>query len=275
MIKEVFIFFSLIIITTNLSISQSSIYLDEQMNEIDSTLYFKKCKFSAFKCIEYKKDTLSINKILLLHYFGTIDKTQNNQIRSILSKDAKRKIDNNSIIIVRYYDSILSYKTMKKKRDVHVKIHEKGIDSAGIKSGIISHHKYNLKTYHRNMKNWLKGQNKCIRKFERIDNVDVFNVINNSQININNLSSISPIKDRNVFKNTFFKILYQYRYLVLKPNGDYFLSGGHLSDKKLIKLLKEKNWENIIEDWEISINRFPINGNGFFKYDKVHQKHCF
>ena len=84
-------------------------------------------------------------------------------------------------------------------------------------------------------------------------------------------------EDNGAFRNTFFQIMRQYDFLVIKPDGEFFLSGGHLSDAKLKQLLNDRDWTPIKDDWKKSTETKVKNGYGFFrKYDPdFHINHCF
>ncbi|MGB1308584.1 MAG: hypothetical protein ACPG6B_06715, partial [Oceanihabitans sp.] len=93
---------------------QEKLYLDENMKEIDIVSYSTKCKSYIFKCLEYKTDSLSINKILYKYSFGKISAIEYNQVRNLLNKDSGNNIKNTDIIIIRYLDSLSNYSTSKK-----------------------------------------------------------------------------------------------------------------------------------------------------------------
>lgn len=273
-----YIIFSLFLFISFNGICQEKIYLDENMKELDYISYTKKCDAHIYKCIEFKTDTFAINKMVYKHQFGTITPSEYIQVKSILSKDSKEKIKQNAVIVVKYSDSLYSYNTTKKKHNSLIAFHQKAVyDTASntMKYHKINYKTYNLNTYNKNCKNWLKEQNKCIKKFEKIDNINVIHSYLHKEKNTYNYADFHFVKDRGILKNTFFKIVKNFNVLILKPNGEYFLSGGHLEDKKIKKLLKDSDWSNYIQDWETTVTKYPKSGFGFFKKKLNHETHCF
>lgn len=265
-----------ILFTQFSSFSQQKIYLNENMKQVDSSLYYKKSEAYSYKAIEYDLDSLTLHKILYKFSFGKLNKTETKQILNLLAIDSGKEISKNNIIIIKYYDSIYNYQTSKKKYDKHVAIHKYDTTKISLlKKPRIWHKPYNKNTYTRNNKRWEKFCEKCVKKFEKINMVKVLYSFKHNQKNTMKFKDLHFVKDRSVLKNTFFKIMYNFNLLVLKPNGEYFLSGGCFSDNKLKQLLKADNWENFKSDWENSIKKYPNNGFGFFSKPEKHEKHCF
>ena len=259
------IIFSIIFfLITFFSFGQPKLYLDENLKKIDSVTYSKKCKIHIFKCLEYHTDSLSVEKVLHKFYFGKVSQTEANQITGLLALDSGKKIKKNDIIVLKYIDSLYNYKTSKRNYDKHVEKHKK-----------FHHKRYNKKKYNKHKIKWEKTNYKCVKKFEKTEKIKVLHSVKHTQNDLNNYRNIVVVKDRSVLKNTFFKIIYNYNLLILKPNGDYFLSGACLNDKKLLKLLKSDDWSVFRNDLKRSIDGNHENGFGFFKKLSYHKKHCF
>lgn len=143
--------------------SQESSFVDENMKYIDSSTFKRKCKSYIYKCLEYKTDAFSIKKILYKFTFGKISTVEYDQIRKLLIKDSNTKIEPNSILVIKYYDSLFSYKTSNIKYIRHIEMHESPIpDSSGGKNNnkriikSISHKPYTKEKYNKNK----MGENK-------------------------------------------------------------------------------------------------------------------
>lgn len=136
---------------------------------------------------------------------------------------------------------------------------------------------YTQKVYEKSKNKWVKKQNKCIKKFESKYNVNVFHVYKYSEVNPSIYKDFLWVEDNGVFKNVFFQIIRHFDFLVLKSDGEFFLSGSHLSDSKLKQLINEKDWTSFKDDWKKSTETKHKNGYGFFrKYDPdFHINHCF
>ena len=80
-----------------------------------------------------------------------------------------------------------------------------------------------------------------------------------------------------MFKETFFNIIYNYSSVVIKPAGEYFLIGGHISDKNVYQLLSNRNWETFKLQLNETKESYIINGIGIFENESnsAHIKHCF
>ena len=256
--------------------SQQKSYIDIDNKQIDSTKYSKRCESYIYKCIEYKLDSISLNKILYKFSFGKISQKKTNQLLKLFSLDSKKDITGEHIILIKYFDSIYNYQTLKKGYNKHIASHKE--KKTGIiinKQTRIWHRPYNERIYNKDNKKWIKTCNKCVKKFEKVDNVKALFYYGYAQENAYKYDSLNFVKDRSVIKNTFFKIIRNFRTLILKPNGEYFLNGGHLNDKKIKEILKTNDWSKLKKDWETSINKYPNSGYGFFKKPISHERHCF
>lgn len=241
-------------------LSQEKIYIDENFKSISLNTYKQKCKRSLFKCLEYKTDSLVINKILFKYKFGYLDSTAYNQVRNLLIRDSKRKIPNNSTIVIKYYDSIFSFDTEYNK---HVK-HEKEYEASKKDSSRI--HK---EIFESKRSNWILNRNKCLKKFDGKYDTKIFHMFKHKDNGADEYDSFQWIEDKGTFKNVFFPIMYNYGLLLLKPDGEYFLSGWHLSDKMFNKLIKNTDWSKYKNDL--------INEKGMFSKEHIshYKEHCF
>jgi hypothetical protein len=265
---------------TSLSFTQNTaskaVFIDENLNEIDKASYLKKCEHITNKCLEYKTDSLTVHKILNKYYFGDLGTQGYDQIRLLLNRDSKKKIDSGEVIVLKYYDSLLSFSTLNKrhikhtlavKNDTTLSIREKGRKT----------HVYNKKKSLKNRSKWVKKQNKCIEKYEKKFPIKINYLYKAEENIVNAYNGFIWVKDNGVFKNKFFKIMYNYNLAIIKPDGAYYLNGGHTTDKKIEALLKTENWEAFKSDLELSKSKYIINGYGLFNkiaFDH-NTKHCF
>ncbi len=255
--------------------SQNEVYIDEQMQELDSLSYEKKCKEIAFKCHKYDTDFITINKVLTKYAFGSITPDEATQLRKLLILDSGKDIKKDDAILVSYTDSLRSFKTILKNSNRHIKMHD-SINKAS-KNLRTTHRLYTKNKYLKNLKKYVKRTNKCIKKYEQRQSVSVHYAYGDGQNVADNYKGMIFIKDRGILKATFFNIIYNYNLLLLKPDGDYFLSGGHLSDDMLLDLIKDEDWTKHKADWESTLHVYKMNGIGMFKEigQLDHRKHCF
>lgn len=247
------------------SIFSQKIFIDEYMQKIDSLTFQKKCKAAVLKCLSYKKDSIfDVNKIMFKYSFGKITSTEVSQIKKVLEKSGTKKINNHSNIIIHYRDSLYSFEASLRNYKRYIKKHPDNKLS-----------KFTLKSFDSSREKWVKKQKKCIKKINSKFDTDTFYIYNHKYIDLNNFYNFKWIKDRGIFKDRFFNIIYNNQILIIKPDGNYFLSGGHLSKVMLFKLLKSSNWDKYKKDWQNSYTTLHKSGLGFFKAHRIHQSHCF
>ena len=243
--------------------SQSPIYIDENMKTIDSVVYNIKCHSFVLKCLSIKTDSLNINKVVYKFKFGKTDSIGYSQIRKFLIGKTSQKNDINASLMVNYSDTIFDFKASKNNFDRHVNKHKTA-----------KHSKFNKEYYRLNTKNIIKKQTKCAQKFKKLGG-ETFYVFNYDYGYKKENPESYLIKDSRLFKNAFFKSINSTSFLLIKPDGEYFISGGHLSDSLLKKLLKNKDWSRFKLDWLNSYSSFSNSGKGVFKKEFHHKKHCF
>lgn len=246
--------------------SQNKIYLDENLKEIDSVIYKNKCENVVLKCLSYSTDSLEINKVLFKFKFGKLSNTELNQLKLLFTKRTNTQLDSSSTLIINYRDTIHNYFSSKRDYDNHVKNHKNA-----------EHRKFNEEVHEKEKKVWETKHKKCIKAYSKHNTkvLYTYNFSYHKELTNTNYSNLNWLKDNGMFKNTFFPILYNYRYLVIKPDGNYFLIGGHFPEKNLKKLVKNSNWEKYISNWENSYLKYAKEG--IFKNLNIynHKNHCF
>lgn len=248
-----------------ISLFSQKMFIDENMIEIDSLTFNQKCKFNILKCLIYKKDSVfEINKVLYKYSFGKIKPTEAIQLKKLLKNSSSKEINPLSNIIIHYRDSLYNFQSHEKKIKRHFKKHKN-----------IHHSRLTFKSFTSRRKKWIKKQRKCMKKVNDKFSTETFYVYKYDNNAANSYHNLHWIKDRGLFKNKFFNIMYNTNLLVIKPNGDYFSSGGHLSKKMLFKLLKHSDWSSFKKDWKKSYQSLHKEGYGLFKKQKTHQSHCF
>lgn len=263
---------------------KDTLYLDENQVEITKTKYNSKMNNSTLYARSYETKDLIIYKVLYKYYFGEISHTEYNQINKLLEKDANVYIANDATILIKFTDTLYSYKYRKKRYDFHtntphyfkpliIKPNSKYKDSLKVK-----HKPFNYSVYKNNIKKYSIKQRKCSKKLLKRKNtyaIHVYNINKGYDFNKN----LKWVKDR-ILKKAFFKNMYESNILIIKPNGDYFMKYGHLSDSNLFKLLKENDWTQYKMDWKKSLETNSKKGFGFIKklteqQNNKHIPHCY
>lgn len=216
----------MVLFVFNISSAQKVVYIDENMQEIDSTTYFNKCKHIILKCLIYKTNKLKINKVLFKYKFGNTNKKTVKQIRDFAIEQTGRNIDTSQNLLIYFHDTLYSFEA----RINTLKYFEQR-DSIVVKyttKKLFDKHTYQSRKKIRKRETTLqKNYNTALLHFYNFD----FDAAKNPP---------QPylIKDTGFIKNTFFEAIYNYGYVILKPDGRYFLSGGNFGKKNLNLLLK-------------------------------------
>lgn len=266
----IFLFPFFIVSQTNVK----SFFLDENNKEIDSLTYSKKCNTYYFKCLDYNTDTLKLKKVLYRFSFGKLKEDEINQIRNLLKSDLNFNLKEGESLVVKFRDTILAFPEILKRYEAHVKIHE----SRNTMGSYVKHKAFNKKIHKSRIKHWVKEKNKCFKKFKKKFPVNFLYVYKHDKGGVKEYENFSWNEDiRKLLKNRFFKIMYNYNLLVIKPDGNYFLSGGHFSDNNLKKLLEVSDWSKFLSDFNAFKNKYPNKGFGIFKkpIGYTHISHCF
>lgn len=255
--------------------SQSEIYMDEQMKPIDTLTYAKKCRQYPYKCVFIPTDSILIYKVLKKYDFGSLSPEAYNQIRKLLILDSKKNIETNDVIVVKYVDTLRDYLSDKRKYRDH-------LDSVNIISSLVFQSKistkpHDRKLYQKHIRSWIKKSKKCVKKYEKRLPVSINYVYDYEQDALETYGDFNIVKDRGIFKNLFFKIVCHYNLLILRPDGSYFLSGYHISDKDVKKLIETQDWSEFKNDWRSTLDLYKINGYGLFEKPDFsnHITHCF
>lgn len=263
--RKIIAFLTLILFSFNTIYAQDIFYLDENIVEIDSIEFKKKCKIYVLKCLTYKTDSVEVNKVLYDFKFGKLSPIEYEQIKKTLIQKSLKNIDDAPVLLVNYRDSLYDFEIRKKNYDIHIQEHKE-----------VKHHKFTFETFNKSRKKWISKQQKCSSKIDKRFNTAAFYVYNFDYGSIEHYPDLGWIKDRGVFKKVFFQIYGNYRYLVLKPDGEYFLCGSYFSDSNLKYLLKNKDWTKIKADFKESyVSESPFGVGRFKKRSYNHLEPCF
>jgi hypothetical protein len=210
---------------------KDTIYFDENDIKIDRIKGLKKCYSEIYYCIKYENDLLVKFKIRPEYFYGKIDSISHKQILSLLNNRMDIKVAIDKTLLVSYRSIIENHESyLNRLNDT-----KNGI-SDSLLSGLIP---MTEKQFEKQGKLFLKTQNKCIKKVNKIGNIFQFYVFAENKGYLTNEDSIIWRKDfNNVFKDLFFKkgIL-----LILKPDGNYLITMNRLGDDFLFKHLEKNN----------------------------------
>ena len=163
------------------------------------------------------------------------------------------EVDSSSTIIINYTKFLNNW-------DWHRNQIDSIITSSKIKEDFEydqKHFKYlqkqSYKTYKRRVK--------CSKKIQKNKNtIPIYMYSSNKGADLNSQYYNRMKRDfKKTFQNNFFHERGLYKWLILKPNGDYFLkstkaSQNDFSEKDVYNLLKNKNWEPFHKEWNIRLD---------------------
>jgi len=261
------LFFLLSYLCYSQSKSPLIVYLDETKKEITKPYYDLKCKTYVLKCQKYQTKDVTIYKVNNRYKFGRIKPLEYNQIRTLIATDSKTKIENDKVIIIKYSDTLINYERALKNRKKHYKTYH---------NQVINQESYSKKRFNKRRQHYVKNKFKCVEDYEKKYSTKIIHVYKHGDDAKESYGQLNMLKDRGIIKRLFFNNIRENHIVILKPNGDYLLVGGHLSDKDLGKLVKDKDWSDYKSQLNLSINTKKAFGYGVFK--KVsghHKKHCF
>jgi hypothetical protein len=249
--------------------SQKKVYLDEVLKPIDSTLHSKKCRSFFFACTSYTKDGTLFVVANFNYKIGKLTKEAHSQVLSVIKLQTKQKINTTTDnILIRFADTLFDYKTIKRKHEFHLKQYKPDPILINGKEIVFKEKVFNKTEYQKVVNNRNIKIEKCNKIYSKKGNLNFFYFYDHSIGDSKNLESNLWIKDKGLLKNFFFKKTNAYIFLILKPNGDYFLSDRNVTNRMIRKLLKHKNWEPYIADLKKTYEFKDRNRVGLFRITK-------
>lgn len=274
--------------------SQSYVFLDENGKEVPEEIFNEKCNSSLlFNCMVIKQnEQLVVSQIRFKQKFGKVSPQEMEQIRKLLRKDSGRKLEKEKTLLISYYDSLADFKASKKMHDSlekkFIKNYEnkKDLNKKDYNSEKVAYFiDFSEEIFKKDLEDFIKKKKKCKKKFEKRFNASVIFMHPDDVIKEKQYSNFNWVKDRGVINSVFIKndmqdplIYKRIRFLILKPDGEYFISNSHFNNNtKILKtLLKNKDWSDYKEDYKNSLYG-DVMGEGLFKR-KIryhHQERCF
>ncbi|MCB0463955.1 MAG: hypothetical protein R2816_07880 [Flavobacteriaceae bacterium] len=257
---------------------QTKVFVDENMQEIDSISFYKKCDARVFKCLTYNTDSLIVNKVHNRFKFGKVSTEEYNQVRLLLMKKGNFIIDKKEILVIEKIDTIGgSYSSyLNHMRKYHKKDSNKNTDSTNSSSNGIKVYLNNKqvkptpkikskKSYNRSYKAHMKIPAKCKKKFEKKFSTSVFTMYKHNTHENELPKTLDLINHSEIIENTFFNQIDSAHFVILKPDGEYFISSVLFKDSYLLGFFKNDNWEKHKKDLELSKNQNIKSGSGIFK----------
>jgi hypothetical protein len=242
------------------------------MKEIDSVNFYKKCDARVFGCLEYKTDSLIVNKIYNRFKFGKISKEEYNQVRLLLIKKGDTEISPDQILVIEHTDTIggsyASYlKNMNKlgNKEQYRKTSTVKVNGKPIKTKITKPKVKSEKAYNKSYLALMKRPAKCAKKFEKKFDARVFMTYNYGEDKKHLFKGINWVEYPGIIIPKFLNQIHKGHYLILKPDGEYFVASTLIRDVNLEELFKNSDWTKHKNDLIKSKTQDLMHGYGIFR----------
>lgn len=243
-IAVLFIFF----MSLNFYAQRDVTYVNEHNENISKAVFYNKIKTLPFYGLRYSVDTLVLQKVKMAYYFGTLTNETKSQLFQLFAK--RHQIDTTKALIIHYSDTLKSVKEFPKRNSVVfrdsldniIKI-KKGPSTSIDFSKIRNVKKYE---YFWSYKSFIKNQKKCIRNHKKYEDLaQVLHFYNQNTGHPDKLDKLQWYKDYgSVIKKTFIAGDDDFSFIIIHPNGDFYVQNKYLEFYYPYKnLVKKVDWE--------------------------------
>jgi len=258
-----------------------TIYLDENSNQISEALFNLKCMAAVFYCRQIDRDNLTVFKVHYNMYFGKLTPTEYNQIRLYINQRSNKKTPENHKILIHYEESLVGFKESNENCNlVNSKSLKENFEAFNLEAELNDEYPFNSikefqryvrnhrlefhdeKKFNENVVDYAEQQNNCIKKVETKYQTPVYYVVNNNYNYPIKNKYFSWVIDGGAIKNTFVNKHPDTDFILIKPNGEYFVKNGFMPNIVLNKLLKAENWKKLKNGWKKSIKSNSLFGSG-------------
>lgn len=236
MLKKMLFF--IVILNNSLTIfcqdNTLNIYIDEHNNNIDLKTYIKKHMAFAFESETKIIDSIKINKINQKFKFDKLSQVEKTQLLDIIKKNIGKSFNHSQTILISNTNTIYGFEARKKRQEVFI-----NTDTTGRKIVKLTKSKYISYQKKHDIK-----QKKCFKKFreKNIEPVLTYEKDEGYDYNPKHFTwHKTTINLNTIFKNN--KITKNNIVIVIKPNGEYFLSNIPVPSSILLEIIDNNNWE--------------------------------
>lgn len=208
--------------------SQKEYFFDSDSKEIKKQKFLQKYYYNkrAFFCEMSKNDSIILFKLKKKYEFGIIDSLDFENIKSKYWQTESKSL------LVYYKKNVLDFNEKYSNYDYNFSFHD-----------TIASETYNKKQFGELYNKWTKKILKESEKLLKKHNLDIVFAYN-SKFEIKN-SKINWVKANSTLKKYLKSLKNKVGILLIRNNGEYFISRV-IPEKKLIDaLLKKKNWSKL------------------------------
>ncbi|MDC9723036.1 MAG: hypothetical protein PSN34_09735 [Urechidicola sp.] len=232
--------------------AKDTLYFDENEKEISQAVFKKKCNAAVFNCQITESDSLTTQRVFYNFYFGKISTDEFENIVIHFNAKSDNKLSMSSNILIYHRDKLLSFKEGRR------------LDSLNsTKSKKITKKKYTKykKRHDDIVQHWNKSRDKFSKEIKKNHNTSTLFVANkNYGYELENEYFTWIIDDFSFLENSYYQSI-----IILKPNGDYFISFGRISASNLFNIIKSNSWLDYQSDFEKSVKTNYSVGYGIVK----------
>lgn len=226
--------------------AQNTLYINYDLQEISEDEFKSLTKSRSITSYIHQKDTITIKKIGLKHWFGQLDSIQYNKIRNYINFKSKNQLKKDDYIVIALIDTLHSYDSYVKnfirnyrynpERHKHLEVSEIH-NTKIIRRELLRNKNDFLSFVDKKMKNTIACKNRIEKKY----NAKVYHIYNEKY----NEKPLNPeldwLDNYAVFKDLFFPFEYRNKVIIIKPDGAFFVTSSY--SLRLEKaLIKHKNW---------------------------------
>lgn len=213
--------------------SKKQIYADEKYDVISQEEFNRKITSDLFLTASFENDTVVINKLRFVDYFGDLGRKKKSQLNKIFHK--RFQVDSTKTWLIYYQDTLPNLKLIQNNNKyANLKYKNKH----GLVDRLLVVDEFGNKMPFE------------IKKYKKLKNVSLlfFYEGNKGYPLIRN--KIRRYKDYNsILKRTFTDGMKMYRYIIIHPNGKFHLSSYSKSFSENKNLLELKSFLEMEEKW--------------------------
>ena len=260
------------------------VYLNEKSEVITEFEFNIKCGAAVYYCKQHDKPDMIVFKVYPKIFFGKLNPKEYNQVRIYLNNRSNKQIPENHKILIHYEESLFGFEernehcnlvnsfTLQENFEAfNLEAENQGeyeFASIQLFQKYVKDHKrefHDKEKFEREINEYANQQNACVKKIERKYQTPVFYVVSdNFNYPIKN-NFFTWVIDSGVIRSGFLKNHPDADFILLKPNGEYFLKSGEMPDFVLNKLLKKEDWIPFQKEWFSSMNMNDPVGFGIVK----------
>lgn len=263
------------------SISQDVVYLDHNLNQITEIEYENLRHHRICYRFTHKTDSVTYKKIGLRHKFGKLPPKKLEQLKLYISSRSKTKLNEDELILIAHIDSLHDYSSYVRN---FIRTHPDNFNPSLKVKRIYSEKRKsefpNARLYMLEKDEFIKSENKrfkrnvkCKNQIQKQYPVQVFYSYSEKFRSEPFPDELNWIPDNGIFKSQFFPFEHYGKVIIIKPNGEYFVSSS-LNSKLEKVLIKKQNWKEAEAQLIEIVKNNPLYRNyGIFTYNRDYK--CF